>query len=50
MPPKPAKRLSETYLELRDDGGVEEIPLTPEFWPDLMSGKRQVAGSAVRSS
>lgn len=49
MPPKPASRLSETYLELLDDGGVSDIPLTPEFWPDLMSGKLQVDGRMIMS-
>lgn len=49
MPPKPAKRLSETYLELLDDGGVGAIPLTPEFWPELMAGKRQVDGRLIMS-
>lgn len=49
MPPKPASRLNETYLELLDDGGVEGIPLTPEFWPDLMSGRRRIDGRLIMS-
>jgi mannose-6-phosphate isomerase-like protein (cupin superfamily) len=39
--------LSETYLELRGDGSVEAIPLTREFWPDLLSGKRDIDGSLM---
>lgn len=39
-----ADSLTSTYLELRDDGSVEAIPLTPDFWPDLMAGKRRLEG------
>lgn len=42
-----ADSLTSTYLELRDDGSVEAIPLTPEFWPDLMAGKRRLEGRLV---
>jgi len=49
MPAKPSLRLNETYLELQDGGGVGRIDLTPEFWPDLMSGKRQVDGRMIMS-
>lgn len=50
MPPRAASRLTETYLELRDDGGIEHIPLTPEFWPDLIAGKRRLDGILVMAS
>ena len=49
MPPKPACRLSETYLELRGDGSIGDVALTPEFWPDLMSGRRQLDGRLIMS-
>jgi len=49
VPPKPASRLSETYLELHEDGSVGDIALTPEFWPDLMSGRRQLDGRLIMS-
>ena len=39
-----AARLTETYLELRDDGGVRPIPLTPDFWPDLIAGRTRLEG------
>lgn len=42
-----AHSLREAYLELRDDGSVARITLTPEFWPDLMSGKRNVQGRMI---
>ena len=35
---------TDTYLDLLDGGAVEVIPLTPEFWPELMSGKRDIKG------
>lgn len=50
MPSPSAYSLKDTYLDLRDDGSVDEIALTPEFWPDLMSGKRKVAGRLVMAS
>lgn len=49
MAGKPSLRLSETYLELRDDGAVCRIDLTPEFWPDLMAGRRHVDGRMIMS-
>lgn len=50
MPPRAASRLTETYLELRGDGGVEHIPLTPAFWPDLISGKRRLDGRLIMAA
>lgn len=47
MAAHPPARLTDTYLELRDGGGVEKIDVTPEFWPDLMSGKRRLHGRLV---
>ena len=42
-----AQPLTETYLELRDDGSVGRIVVTPEFWPDLTTGKRRIEGRLV---
>jgi len=39
--------LTETYLQLRDDGGIEAIALTPDFWPGLLSGRRALQGRLV---
>ncbi len=50
MPPRAASRLTETYLELRGDGGVAHIPLTPAFWPDLVSGKRRLDGRLIMAA
>jgi len=43
----PPTRLTATYLELRAGGAVEKIEVTPEFWPDLQSGKRELQGRLV---
>ena len=42
-----AQPLTETYLELRNDGSVGRIAVTPEFWQELMTGKRQLEGRLV---
>ncbi|MGD1878148.1 MAG: cupin domain-containing protein [Kiloniellaceae bacterium] len=47
MTAQPPKRLTETYLELRDGGAVGTIAVTPDFWPDLQSGKRTLHGRLV---
>lgn len=33
---------NDIYLDLVDGGAAAVIPLTPEFWPALMSGKREI--------
>ncbi len=50
MVTEPASSLTETYLELREDGEVRRIPLTPDFWPDLISGKRRLDGLLIMAS
>ena len=50
MSSPPAQNLKDCYLELRGDGSVETIPLTPAFWPELMSGKRKLKGRLVMAS
>ena len=50
MTAQPPKRLTETYLELRDGGAVEKIDVTPQFWPDLQSGRRALHGRLVMAS
>lgn len=50
MPIQAAKRLTETYLELREDGSVDQIALTPEFWPQVMAGERQLAGRLIMAA
>ena len=42
--------LTETYLELRADGKVQPIPLTPDFWPDVIAGKRSLGGRLIMAS
>ena len=32
------------YAELGTDGAVGLIPLTPDFWPSLIEGRRDIAG------
>ncbi len=44
MPARPAFHPAEIYLDLLDGGAAEVIPVTPEFWPDLMSGARDIKG------
>lgn len=39
------------YLDLLDGGAATVIPVTPEFWPELTSGAREIRGrltAAVR--
>ncbi len=50
MPKATARRLTQTYLELGDDGEVSEIELTPEFWPQVMSGERRLPGRLITAS
>lgn len=45
-----ARRLTQTYLELGDDGEVTEIALTPEFWPQIMSGERRLSGRLMMAA
>lgn len=40
----------DTYLGLRDGGAAEVIPLTPDFWPSLMSGARAIEGRLAGAS
>lgn len=47
MTAEPPRRLSDTYLELRGGGAVERIEVTPDFWPDVQSGKRDLNGRLV---
>ena len=44
MPDSAAFDPRKVYLDLLDGGMAEVIPVTPEFWPELMSGKRDVKG------
>jgi mannose-6-phosphate isomerase-like protein (cupin superfamily) len=37
----------ETYVELADAGSGTEIPVTPDFWPEVMSGQRRIDGRLV---
>ncbi len=50
MPSLTAQSLKECYLELHNDGSVDKITLTPEFWPDLMSGRRKLKGRLVMAA
>lgn len=50
MPKTVARRLTQTYLELGDDGAVTEIALTPEFWPQIMSGERHLSGRLMMAA
>lgn len=36
--------LRETYLEVAEGGAINPIPVTPDFWPDLIAGKRTIDG------
>ena len=33
------EKLSSTYIRLKNNAHAERIPVTPEFWPDLISGR-----------
>ena len=50
MPKTGARRLTQIYLELGDDGKVTEIELTPEFWPQMMSGERRLSGRLIMAA
>ena len=43
--PKPAPALNpaETYIAIHGTA-AEAIPVTESFWPEVMAGKRQIAG------
>ena len=43
----PSFDLHATYVEMRGDGRSTAIKNTPSFWPDVMSGKRQIDGRLV---
>lgn len=47
MPTPGPSRISETYLELRGDDSVKRTPLTSDFWPDLIAGRRRLEGRLV---
>lgn len=34
-----ALHAASTYVRLQPDGRVEQLPVGPEFWPNLMAGK-----------
>ena len=36
-----------TYLHAADDGSLRAIDVPPDFWPDLMSGKPELAGGRL---
>lgn len=50
MAARPPRKLTETYLELRAGGAVEAIPLTPDFWPDLIEGRRRLEGRLIMAA
>ncbi len=35
---------TQIYLDLLDGGDAEIIPLTPELWPSIISGAREIKG------
>jgi mannose-6-phosphate isomerase-like protein (cupin superfamily) len=39
MQTQPPLHLTTTHLRLKPDGSADRLPVTPEFWPDLMAGK-----------
>ena len=39
MPTVSAKRVASTYLRLRPDSSIEELPVDAGFWPRLMRGE-----------
>ena len=41
---------TEAYLDLLDGGGVDIIPATPEFWPSVLSGAREIKGRLASAS
>ena len=47
MVARSAGNLTETYLELCGDGAVRRIPLTADFWPDLIAGNRRLEGRLI---
>ena len=42
--------LRRRYVELRDGGAGAALDVTERFWPDLMSGRRQIEGRLVMAS
>ncbi len=42
--------LTSTYVHLTDEGVAETLPLTSDFWPEVMAGKRRLAGWLVTCS
>lgn len=41
---------ADIYLDLLDGGAVEVIPMTPELWPSIMSGEREIKGRLAGAS
>jgi hypothetical protein len=41
---------ADIYLDLLDGGAVEVIPMTPELWPSIMSGAREIKGRLAGAS
>ena len=39
--------LAATYIHLADGGAGEAVPVTADFWPQLMSGERRYPGRLV---
>lgn len=31
--------IATTHLRLKPDGMADKLPVTPQFWPDVISGK-----------
>ena len=44
MDDTPAFDPKQIYLDLLDGGDAEIIPLTPELWPSITSGAREIKG------
>lgn len=42
--------LNSTYVHLTGDGVAETIPVTEEFWPQVIAGKRPLGGWLVTRS
>jgi hypothetical protein len=41
---------TEIYLDLHDGGAAEIIPMTPELWPAVMAGAREIRGRLAGAS
>ena len=40
LPPAAPPSLEATYVHLHDDRSASLVPLTPTFWPEVVSGQR----------